>query len=84
MRCRSYCSSRPCALVDWNNNYGSDPDKCVLFHCGNWAKEFLPNPRMGSAEILGTTLGPENTVGALAGRAPSGPLTYAQHYALMI
>jgi len=64
-------SGRPSALVDWNNNYGSDPDKCVLFHCGNWAKEFLPNPRMGSAEILGTTLGPENTVGALAGRAPS-------------
>jgi L-fucose isomerase-like protein len=71
-------SGRPSALVDWNNNYGSDPDKCVLFHCGNWAKEFLPNPRMGSAEILGTTLGPENTVGALAGRAPSGPLTYAR------
>jgi L-fucose isomerase-like protein len=71
-------SGRPSALVDWNNNYGNDPDKCVLFHCGNWAKEFLPNPRMGSAEILGTTLGPENTVGALAGRAPSGPLTYAR------
>jgi L-fucose isomerase-like protein len=71
-------SGRPSALVDWNNNYGTDPDKCVLFHCGNWAKEFLPNPRMGSAEILGTTLGPENTVGALAGRTPSGPLSYAR------
>jgi L-fucose isomerase-like protein len=31
-------SSSPSALVDWNNNYGTDPDKCVLFHCGNWAK----------------------------------------------
>ena len=30
-------SGRPSALVDWNNNYGDDPDKCVLFHCGNWA-----------------------------------------------
>jgi L-fucose isomerase-like protein len=71
-------SERPSALVDWNNNYGNDPDKCVLFHCGNWAKEFLPNPRMCAAEILGSTLGVENTVGALAGRAPSGPLSFAR------
>ena len=36
-------SGRPSALVDWNNNYGDDPDKCVFFHCGNWAKAFLPD-----------------------------------------
>jgi hypothetical protein len=23
-------SLKPSALVDWNNNYGSDPDRCVL------------------------------------------------------
>jgi len=28
-------SGTPSALVDWNNNYGDEPDKCVLFHCGN-------------------------------------------------
>jgi L-fucose isomerase-like protein len=22
------------ACLDWNNNYGDDEDKCVLFHCG--------------------------------------------------
>lgn len=21
-------------LLDWNNNYGDDDDKCILFHCG--------------------------------------------------
>jgi L-fucose isomerase-like protein len=68
-------SGRPSALVDWNNNYGGDPDKCVLFHCGNWAKEFLPDAAIGTAPILGTTLGEENTVGALHGRTDSGPLT---------
>ena len=71
-------SGRPSALVDWNNNYGGDPDKCVFFHCGNWAKEFLPDIRMGTAPILGTTLGEANTVGALAGRTPRGPLTYGR------
>jgi len=38
-------SGTPSALVDWNNNYGADEDKCVLFHCGNWAKSFLPTSR---------------------------------------
>jgi L-fucose isomerase-like protein len=71
-------SGRPSALVDWNNNYGGDPNKCVFFHCGNWAKEFLPDIRIGTAPILGTTLGEENTVGALAGRTPSGLLTYGR------
>ena len=31
-------SGNPGALADWNNNYSDDPDRCVLFHCGNWAK----------------------------------------------
>ncbi len=71
-------SGKPSALVDWNNNYGKDPDKCVFFHCGNWAKDFLPDIRIGTAPILGTVLGEENTVGALAGRTPAGLLTYGR------
>jgi L-fucose isomerase-like protein len=71
-------SGRPAALVDWNNNYGTDPDKCVLFHCGNWAKDFLPDIRIGTAPILGTVLGEANTVGALAGRTPAGPVTFGR------
>lgn len=71
-------SGTPSALVDWNNNYGDDPDKCVLFHCGNWAKSLIPDIEIKTAEILGTTLGNENTYGAVAGRVPSGPLTYAR------
>ncbi|MGH9607296.1 MAG: L-fucose/L-arabinose isomerase family protein [Terracidiphilus sp.] len=71
-------SGRPSALVDWNNNYGGDPDKCVFFHCGNWAKDFLPDIRIGTAPILGTVLGEENTVGALEGRTPAGPVTFGR------
>jgi L-fucose isomerase-like protein len=71
-------SGRPSALVDWNNNYGGDRNKCVFFHCGNWAKSFLPDIQIGTAPILGTTLGEENTYGAVAGRTPSGPVTFAR------
>jgi L-fucose isomerase-like protein len=68
----------PSALVDWNNNYSDDPNKCVFFHCGNWAKDFLPGIQIRTAEILGTTLGEENTYGAVAGRTPAGPVTFTR------
>ena len=71
-------SGSPSALVDWNNNYASDEEKVVLFHCGNWAKSFLPNIEISTAPILGTTVGEENTYGALAGRTPASPLTYGR------
>lgn len=71
-------SSSPSALVDWNNNYGAADDKCVLFHCGNWAKSFLPDIKVLNAPILGSTLGVENTWGALDGRTTARPLTYGR------
>jgi L-fucose isomerase-like protein len=71
-------SGSPSALVDWNNNYADDDEKCVLFHCGNWAKSFLPDIEISTAPILGTTVGEENTYGALAGRTPASPLTYGR------
>ena len=68
----------PAALVDWNNNYADDDNKCVLFHCGNWAKTFLPDIKIATAPILGTIVGEKNTYGALAGRTPAGPLTFGR------
>jgi L-fucose isomerase-like protein len=71
-------SGSPSALVDWNNNYADDDEKVVLFHCGNWAKSFLPDIEISTAPIIGTSVGEENTFGALAGRTPSSPLTYGR------
>jgi L-fucose isomerase-like protein len=71
-------SGKPSALVDWNNNYALEPDKCILFHCGNWATSFLSEPRMANAEILATVLGTENTYGTVSGRAQAGPMTFAR------
>ena len=71
-------SGTPSALVDWNNNYAGDPDKCVLFHCGNWAKSFLPGIKIARADILETTIGEGTTYGAVAGRTPAGPVSFAR------
>jgi len=70
----------PTAIVDLNNNYGDDPDMCVLFHCGNWPLNFYPEGQaeMRIADVLGTTLGNDVVWGAIKGRTPVGPLTIAR------
>ena len=42
----------PSALLDWNNNYGDDPDKAVCFHCSNLPKHFFKDVRMDFQEII--------------------------------
>jgi L-fucose isomerase-like protein len=34
MHALKLAAQRPATCLDWNNNYGDDPDKCILFHCG--------------------------------------------------
>ena len=71
-------SGVPSALVDWNNNYGGQEDRCVLFHCGNWPVHYVPAATVGTAPILGTTLGEDRTWGTINGRTPAGPCTFAR------
>ena len=61
---------RPSALVDWNNNYGDDPDKCVFFHCGNWAKDFFTKFGSGRRRFWGRCWERRTRWGA--GRADAG------------
>lgn len=68
----------PSALLDWNNNYGDDPDKCILFHCSNLPRSFFSSVKMDFQEIIAGDVGKENTYGTCVGRVKSGPLTYAR------
>ena len=34
MRALALASEKPSACLDWNNNYGDDENKVILFHCG--------------------------------------------------
>ena len=71
-------SGRPSALVDWNNNYGDDPDKAVVFHCSNLPKDvFIEQiPRMDYQAIIAGTVGRENTYGTIIGRVRENPFTF--------
>ena len=72
-------SQTPSALLDWNNNYGSHPDKCVCFHCSNLPKHFFKDVRMDYQEIIAGTVGKENTFGTCVGRVKAGAMTYARY-----
>ena len=41
MRAMALASGRPTACLDWNNNYGTDENKVILFHCGPVAQSLM-------------------------------------------
>lgn len=41
MRAMALASEQPTACLDWNNNYGDDPNKVILFHCGPVAQSLM-------------------------------------------
>lgn len=77
-------SQTPSAIVDWNNNYGDDPNKGVIFHCSNlpmdiFVEETIASediPVMDYQEIIASTVGKQNTFGTVVGRVRTGPFTY--------
>ncbi len=71
-------SMSPSALVDWNNNYGDDPDRAVIFHCGNFAKSIFEDMKMSYGDIISGTVGQQNAYGNCAGKIKAGPFTYAR------
>jgi len=71
-------SETPSALLDWNNNYGSNPDKAVCFHCSNLPKHFFNEVKMDFQQIIAGTVGKENTFGTLDGKVKTGAMTFAR------
>jgi len=78
MHALQLASQTPSALLDWNNNYGDDPDKAVCFHCSNLPKHFFADVRMDFQQIIAGTVGRENTFGTCVGRVKPGPMSFAR------
>jgi L-fucose isomerase-like protein len=90
MYAMALASGKPSALVDWNNNYGEDPDKGVIFHCSNLPKDVFATekdqglispddiPVMDYHDIIAGTVGAENTYGTIEGRVRAEPFTYCR------
>jgi L-fucose isomerase-like protein len=70
-------SGTAAALLDWNNNFGEDREKCVCTHCSNYPKSFVQNDiEISNLDILGASLGPDNCFGAIKGKVAAGPFTF--------
>ena len=78
MHALTLASQTPSALLDWNNNYGDDPDKAVCFHCSNLPLDFFEAPRMDYQEIIAGTVGRENTYGTIVGKVKAGDMSFAR------
>ncbi len=86
MYAMALASGKPSALVDWNNNYGDDPDKCVIFHCSNLPKDIFEQhpvdpddiPVIDYQAIIAGSVGAENAYGTVMGRVRAEPFTYCR------
>ena len=78
MHALQLASETPSALLDWNNNYGEDPDKAVCFHCSNLPKHFFKSVKMDFQQIIAGTVGRENTYGTCEGIVKAGPMSFAR------
>jgi len=78
MHALQLASETPSALLDWNNNYGNDPNKAVCFHCSNLPKHFFNEVRMDYQAIIACTVGKENTFGPCVGLVNPCRMTFAR------
>jgi L-fucose isomerase-like protein len=78
MHALQLASGAPSALLDWNNNYGTDPNKAVCFHCSNLPKHFFRSVKMDFQEIIAGTVGKENTFGTCVGLIKPEKMSFAR------
>jgi L-fucose isomerase-like protein len=70
-------SGNASALLDWNNNFGADRNKCVGTHCSNYPKDFIGGAvEVSELDILGESLGRDKCFGAIKGKVKAGPMTF--------
>lgn len=71
-------SGEASALMDWNNNFAQEREKCVCTHCGNYACGFVGNKdlKLAPLGVLGRTLGKVRTFGAVSAKVSEGDFTF--------
>jgi L-fucose isomerase-like protein len=67
----------PAACLDWNNNYGEDDDKCILFHCGPVPQRMMAaKGQVVDHAILANAVGKGCGWGCNVGRIKPQPFTF--------
>ena len=78
MKALHLASYEPVGLLDWNNNYYDEDDKCILFHCGPMpASLMLGKGQVSDHAILMTSVGAGNSFGCNVGRIKPMDFTFS-------
>jgi len=71
-------SGKPATILDWNNNYHDEDDKCILFHCGPVPSALMKDAGFVSDHlILANTMGKNHSVGCVIGRMAPLDFTFS-------
>lgn len=74
----SYASGRPATVLDWNNNYGDEDEKCILFHCGPVPSELMTDKgKVSDHLILANDVGEGCAYGCVVGRIAPTDFTFS-------
>jgi L-fucose isomerase-like protein len=78
MQALTVASGKPATCLDWNNNYGEDPDKCILFHCGPVPQDLMTaKGQVVDHPMFAKALGAGCGWGCNVGRIAPSPMTFA-------
>ncbi len=77
MRAMQLASGEPTAVLDWNNNYGENENKVILFHCGPVAQSLMTSKGMVTEHKMFAKGDPGSGWGSNEGRIKSFPMTYS-------
>jgi L-fucose isomerase-like protein len=77
MQALMLASQEPSTCLDWNNNYGDDPDKCILFHCGPVPQSLMTGcGEVTDHRMFAKTYGAGCGWGCNEGRIGAFPMTF--------
>ncbi len=77
MRAMNLASGQSTACLDWNNNYGTDPNKVILFHCGPVAQSLMTEKGLVTEHKMFAKCDPGSGWGCNEGRIRAFDMTFS-------
>ena len=77
MRAMNLASCKPTACLDWNNNYGVDENKVILFHCGPVAQSLMAGKGTVTEHKMFAKNDPGSGWGSNEGRIAAFDMTFS-------
>ena len=75
MRAMELASETPTTVLDWNNNYGEDENKVILFHCGPVPNSLMTDKGRVTSHKMFDKTDAGSGCGTCEGRMKAGDIT---------